>query len=101
MEPHAKVIFEEVSWFYTKLEERGGNRRYPSFAKRSDALDCLQMQIEDSRLSDGPSHYNYYIDLVKKVRTARRRSLTKEAALGCPLPQERELKTQPYRGIPD
>jgi hypothetical protein len=102
MEPHAKMIFEEVDWFYTKPEERGQKwRDTPSFAKRSDALDCLQMRIEDTRLSDGPSHYSYYRSLIKEVRTARRRSLTKEAALGCPRPQERELKTQPYRDIRD
>lgn len=101
MEPHAKVIFEEIDWFYTKPEERGGNRRFPSFAKRSDALDWLQMKLADTRLTDGPSTYNYYRDLIKTVRTDRRRSLIKEAALGCTLPPERELMTQPYRGIPD
>lgn len=102
MEPHAKVIFEEVNWFYTKPEERGRKlSNIPSFTKRSDALDWLQMTLADTRLADGPSTYNYYRDLIKTVRTARQRSLTKEASFGCPPRPERELMTQPYRGIPD
>lgn len=103
MEPHARMIFEEVNWFYTKPDEQQGNRRSPSFARSSDALDHLQMRMADIRLADGPTYYNYYRDLIQEVRIARRRNLTREAkaARGCPLTHERKLMTQPYRSIPD
>lgn len=99
MDREAKVILEEVNWFYAKLEERGGNRRSPSFAKRSDALDRIRMDLEATHLEEGKFYDSYYLPILKTVRSAMRRSQTREAReeSGCPL--VRELTIPTYRSL--
>lgn len=99
MDREAQIILEEVNWFYTKLDERGGSRRSPSFAKRSDALDKIRMDLEATHQEDGKSYDYYYLPILKTIRIAIKRSQTKEAKeeSGCPL--VRELAIPTYRSL--
>ena len=99
MDREAKVILEEVNWFYAKLEERGENRRIPSFVKRSDALDKIRMDLEATHRKDGKSYDFYYLPILKTIRIAIKRSQTQEAKeeSGCPL--VRELAIPTYRSL--
>lgn len=98
MEREAKAIMEEVNWFYTKLEDRSWYHRSPSFAKRSDALDRIRMDLEETYEEDERS-YGHYLPILKTVRIALRRSQTKEAKTepGCPL--ARGLTIPTYRSL--
>jgi hypothetical protein len=99
MDREAKVILEEINWFYTKLDERDWCRRSPSFTKRSDALDKIRMDLEATHREDGKSYDDYYLPILKTIRIAIKRSQTKEAKeeSGCPL--VRELTIPTYRSL--
>ncbi len=99
LEPECREILKEVTWFYTKLDERDEMRRVPSFSKRSASLDWIRMQLEETRQEYGPKHDDYYLPLLKTVRLAMRRSQTKEAREESDCPLVRELTLPAYRSL--